>query len=253
MCRIVKQTNHWRNIYVFTTEHFIWLGLCDIFVALLTYISKKFNFSLKTAGYIMCAICAISEISKIMSDMMESENGGMFLDPKSLPFHLCSLMIFAVLFITFGKDGKAKQTIIDFVAVMGTLGSICALLIPTNGTDFTKILAYQCFVYHAGLLYFSLYLIVGGYARLGKALGKNMLVLLSLVWAMIYINSALSQYDTNFMYLVRPPMENIPFLTLDYGWYVYFLHILSLGAAIITLFHLPFIIRDKKAARANKP
>ena len=232
---------------MFTTEHFIWLGLCAVFVAVLTYISKKNKFSLKAAGYIMCLICAVSEISKIMSDMVESKKGGMFLDPKSLPFHLCSLMIFAVLFITFGKEGKAKQTVIDFVAVMGTLGSICALLIPTNGTDFTKILAYQCFVYHAGLLWFSLYLIVGGYAKLGlKALGRNMIVLLSLVWAMIYVNSALSDYNTNFMYLVRPPMKDLPFLTLDFGWYVYFLHILSLGAIIILLFHLPFIISEKK-------
>lgn len=232
---------------MFTTEHFIWLGLCALFVALMTFISKKKSFSLKFAGYIMCGICAVSEISKIMSDMTESEKGGMFLEPTSLPFHLCSLMIFAVLFITFGKEGKAKQTVIDFMAVMGTLGSICALLIPTNGTDFTKILAYQCFVYHAGLLWFSLYLIVCGHAKLGiKALGRNMICLLSLVWAMIYVNSALSQYNTNFMYLVRPPMKNLPFLTLDFGWYVYFLHIVTLGAVIITLFHLPFIIRERK-------
>ena len=59
-----------------------------------------------------------------------------------------------------------------------------------------------------------------------------MICLLSLVWAMIYVNSALSQYNTNFMYLVRPPMKNLPFLTLDYGWYVYFLHILTLTAEI---------------------
>ena len=114
---------------MFTSEHFICLGICAIFFALLTYIGKKFKFSLKAAGYIMCGICAVSEISKIMSDMMESEKGGMFLDPKSLPFHICSLMIFAVLFITFGKDGKAKQTVVDFVAVMGTLGSILSHLL----------------------------------------------------------------------------------------------------------------------------
>lgn len=232
---------------MFTQNHFVWIGLCAAFVFAMIYICKKRNISLQAAGYIMCAICAVSEISKIMSDMTESVKGGMFLKPTSLPFHLCSLMIFAVLFITFGRDGKAKQTVIDFVAVMGTLGSICAILIPTNGTDFTKILAYQCFVYHAGLLWFSLYLIVGRHAKIGaRALGRNIVVLLCLVWAMIYINSWLSQYNTNFMYLVRPPMEDLPFLTLDHGWYVYFLHIVSVGAIIITLFHLPFIIKERK-------
>lgn len=235
---------------MFTTEHFIWIGLCAAFVAGMTVLSVKMKLSLKTAGYIMTAICLLSEISKIMSDMEEGIKGGMVLDPGSLPFHLCSLMLFGVLFITFGKDGKAKQAVIDFLAVMGTLGSICAILVPTNGTDFAKILAYQCFVYHAGLLWFSLYLIFSGRARLGvRSLGRNMLLLCGLVVAMLYANSILSVYGTNFMYLVRPPMKNLPFLNLKSGWYVYFLRILALGASLITLFHLPFVIWERKGAR----
>lgn len=117
----------------------------------------------------MTVICVCSEVSKIMSDMQASPYGGMTLAPQSLPFHLCSMMIFAVLYITFGREGRGKQTVIDFVAVMGTLGSFCALMIPTNGTDFTQIGAYQCFVYHGGLLWFSLYLLLSGRAKLGAA------------------------------------------------------------------------------------
>ena len=235
---------------MFSAKHFIWIGLCAVFVFLFTLLARRKKFSLKLAGAVMTAICAVSEVSKIMSDMVESPEGGRFLDPQSLPFHLCSLMIFAVLYITFGKEGKVKQAVVDFVAVAGTLGSICAILIPTNGVDFAKILAYQCFVYHAGLLWFSIYLIASGHARLGaRAFGRNMLILLSLIFLMIYINSVLSVYDTNFMYLVRPPMENLPFLNLDHGWYVYFLHLLSLGILIITLFHLPFLLREKKSKK----
>lgn len=132
---------------MFSTEHFIWIGLCAAFVAGMLIFCIRKKVSLKVAGYVMSGICLCSESSKILSNMVESPQGGMYLDPAALPFHLCSLMLFGVLYITFGKEGRCKQRLIDFVAVMGTLGSICAILIPTNGTDFTTVLAYQCFVY----------------------------------------------------------------------------------------------------------
>ncbi len=238
---------------MFTAEHFLWIGLCAVFIVLLTYISKRKNSPLRISGYIMSSICAVSEVSKIMTNMVESPDSGRFLNPRALPLHLCSLLIFAVLFITFGKDGTRKQTVINFTAVAGTIGSVCAILIPTNGTDFTKLPAYQCFVYHAGLLWFSLYLIISRKANLGrKAFGRNLILLLSLVVAMLYANSFLSAYNTNFMYLVRPPMENLPFLTLNYGWYVYFLHLVTLGILIVTLFHLPFLLAERKSAAKEK-
>lgn len=233
---------------MFTASHFIWIALCAVFVIGGLCWSVKKKLPLKYAAYIMSTICAFSEISKIMSEMVESSQGGMHLDPGALPFHLCSMMLFGVLFITFGKNGALKQGIINFIAVMGTLGSICAILIPTNGTDFTSILAYQCFVYHGGLLWFSLYLIMGNQADLGvKSFRRNVCVLLSLVLIMLYVNSILSMYGTNFMYLVRPPMENLPYLNLNHGWYTYFLHLIALGMVLVTLFHLPFILRERKA------
>ncbi|MBR6742753.1 MAG: YwaF family protein [Clostridia bacterium] len=238
---------------MFTSEHFIWIGICAVFVIGFTAISVKCRFSLKTAGYIMSLICAFSEISKMMSEMQANTDGGMNLNPKALPFHLCSLMLFGVLFVTFGKEGRAKDAVINFLAVMGTLGSVCAILIPTNGTDFANILSYQCFIYHGGLLWFSLYLIASNRARLGiKTLGKNLFIMLSLTLVVLYVNSVLSVYGTNFMYLVRPPMKNLPFLTLDYGWYAYFLNILFLALGIITLFHLPFIVLEHKMKKAHK-
>lgn len=232
---------------MFTGEHFIWIALCAAFIAAMTLISHKRNWSLRRAGCVMTGICIVSEVSKIMSNMQASPYGGMVLDPLSLPFHLCSLMIFAVAYITFGREGRGKQALVDFMAVMGTLGSFCAIMIPTNGTDFTQIDAYQCFVYHAGLLWFSLYLLISGRARLGgRALLRNLGLLTGLAFGMLYVNGALSAYGTNFMYLVRPPMEGLPYLNLAQGWYVYFLRLMALGAALVTLFHLPFLLHARK-------
>ena len=227
---------------MFTLEHIIWIVLCIIFIIAMMIAEYK-NMDLKKAGLVMTTIALISEISKILSNMEESMEGGMHLEPGSLPFHLCSLMIFAVIYITFAKENKFKKLLINFTSVMGVLGSFCAIMIPTNGTSFTSILAYQCFVYHAGLLWFSLYLIVSKNATFTfKTMLQNMLMLLILVIFNIYVNSALSVYDVNFMYLTRPPMENLPILNLDNGWYMYLLSLLLVGLLLTTIFQLPFVL-----------
>ena len=71
-----------------------------------------------------------------------------------------------------------------------------------------------------------------------------------MLFLMLYVNGALSAYDTNFFYLTRPPMENLPVLNLDKGWYVYLLRLVSLGVVLISLFHLPFILASERRKKA---
>ena len=240
---------------MFTLNHFIWIALCFLFLILMIFLSKKLNFSLKTASLIMSIICILSEVSKMMSDMMDNVDGGMSLDPKSLPFHLCSLMIFVVFYIFLAPPSHLKQTLINFLSVIGTIGSFLAILIPTNGVAFNKIGPYQCFVFHSALMWFSIYLLLFKHAKLDlKAYIKNTSILIFLAFMMIYINGALSAYGTNFFYVVRPPMKNLPILNLNHGWYVYFITLLVLGLILMTAFHLPFIIKNmlrKEEAQNN--
>ena len=236
---------------MFTLKHFIWLGICLIFIVGMIILAKKFKFSLKTSSLIMSIICIVSEVSKMMSDMQDNVAGGMSLDPRSLPFHLCSLMIFVVFYIFLAPDSKFKQTLINFLAAIGTIGSFMALIIPTNGVEFNEIGPYQCFVYHAGLMGFSIYLIISKNAKLDlKAYVTNISILSFLAFMMIYVNGALSAYGTNFFYVVRPPMDNLPILNLNHGWYVYFVTLLLVGITLMTLFHLPFIIKNRKKEEA---
>ena len=82
-----------------------------------------------------------------------------------------------------------------------------------------------------------------------RALGENISVLLLFVLGALYANGALSVYDTNFLYLTRPPMEGLPFLNLDDGWYRYFLRLFVLGLGCLFLFHLPFILKCRKPVK----
>ena len=48
------------------------------------------------------------------------------------------------------------------------------------------------------------------------------------------------------VFLIIFAMEHLPYLNLDRGWYVYFLRLLLLGTVLITLFHLPFLLYERR-------
>ena len=232
---------------MFTPNHVIWLGLCALGIALGLAAAEKKHTSPKTAGTVMCVISVFSESCKMMTHMLPSPLGGFALDPKALPFHLCSMQIFIVFFITFAKPSPLRDKVISFSVPAALLGGIMAMLIPTDGVDFRDPLAYQCFIFHAGLVWLALYFIRTRQVDMGrKAYGRNLLILLGLAGLMIYVNGALFAYGTNFMFLTRPPMEGLPILNLDHGWYGYFLSLAALAVVLMTLAHLPFMLSERK-------
>ena len=59
-------------------------------------------------------------------------------------------------------------------------------------------------------------------------------------------------YNTNFFFVVRPPVKGLPLLNLNHGWFVYFITLLCLGFIGITLVHLPFLIKEHKTLKQEK-
>ncbi len=232
---------------MFTTEHFIWMGLCAVFIGGLLLISLKCKFSYKTAATVMSLICVASELCKIFTHIEEPEEGGGVLGPQYLPFHLCSILIFLIFYCAMSKNEERVKSVTSFCLPVCILGGVLAILMATSGVDFLKPYAYQCFVYHAGLLWWALYLLITKQVELGRrAYLRNLGIMGCLVFVMLWVNSILSVYDTNFFYLVRPPVEGLPLLNLDNGWYVYFLTILVLGVLGITMVHLPAMLKERK-------
>ncbi len=236
---------------MFTTEHFIWLGICVAIIAILTYLSLKLNFSFKTSAFIMAAVSLVSETSKILSHMefVNGENSadGMVIDAGALPLHLCSLLIFVFFYLPFCKNEKHKNYLTSLVIPVGLVGSLLAIIMATSGTDFTSSEAYQCFIYHAVMVWFAIYLVAKKHAELGvRAYVRNLVTVGCLAIAMIWINGALQAYDTNFLYVVRPPVDGLPILNLDNGWYAYFGVLILCGFVGITAVHLPFMIKEIK-------
>lgn len=233
---------------MFTTNHFIWIALCLVFILGLLYFSVKYKFSFKLATYIMCGISIASELLKIFTHIQTPANhdGGVLL-PKSLPFHLCSILIFVFFYLAIGKNEEKKETLKSLFVPIGIVGGIMAIIMATSGVDFAAPYAYQCFVYHAGIVWYAFYLILTKQVKLGlKPYIKDSVLLLCLVFIMIWVNSILRVYDTNFFFLVYPPAENLPILNLNHGWFAYFFSLLACGFILTFLVHLPSIIKECK-------
>lgn len=235
---------------MFTTNHFIWLAICACFIGALMTISLVFKFSTKTSIYVMLGISIISEVVKTFIHMIDS-NGGMVLDPKSLPLHLCSLLVFVIFYLAFSKNEERKQKVLNFYVPISLLAGFIALMMATSGVDFTKVISYQSFLYHAGLVWFGLWGLVTKKVNMGwKSYVRNIITLGVLVFSMLWVNSALKNYDTNFFFIVKPPLENLPILNLNHGWGVYFVIVIAIGFIAVTALHLPYMIIE--AVRKHK-
>lgn len=231
---------------MFTVNHFIWLGLCTLAIVFGLAAAEKKHIDSHTAGMVMLVICGLSETCKILTHMLPSPEGGCALDPNALPFHLCSMQIFIVFFITFAKPSPTRDRVISFSVPAALLGGIMAMLIPTDGVSFLDPLPYQGFVYHAGLVWLALYFLRTKQVDMGrKAFVRNLLILLCLAVIGIYINGAFFAYGTNFLFLTRPPLAGLPYLNLNGGWYGYLLRLAALAVVLMTLVHLPFIIKER--------
>lgn len=232
---------------MFTTNHFIWMGICAVFIGLLLLISLKRKFSCRTAARVMAVIAAASELCKIFTHMQEAPGGGCVLEPASLPLHLCSILIFLVFFCALSENEALVRKVTSFCVPVAIWGGALAILMATSGVNFAKPYAYQCFLYHAGLLWWALHLLCTKQVDLGlKAYLRNLKVLSCMLFVMIWVNSALSAYDTNFWYVVRPPAKGLPLLNLNNGWLCYFLTLVGIGLFAITVTHLPAICKERK-------
>ena len=229
---------------MFTTPHYIWLIISVIIIVGSLIIKDKFKLSFDFILTFMLVMSVCSEVTKILCNMIDAPDGrtGKNLDPGDLPFHLCSIQIFLMFILKFFiKTESGKEKMLAFMCPTMIIGAVIALFIPTVGVEFTIVQVYQYFIYHAFLIAFAIYILKDGLVKwTWSAYPRNLGFLGGFALLCMWLNSALSGVlpRTNFMYLVRPPMENLPILTLDNGWAVYFITLIVLAVVLIGIFHV---------------
>lgn len=245
-------------------ELLIWYVICAVLIAAMTFSSIKFKFSDKAVFGVMAGVSFLSEMTKILTHMEETygNNGkfyGWYLAPASLPFHLCSILIFVFAYLLLSNNEKMKKNLMEFAVPIGFLGGLLGVAFATSGTSFNDPSAYQSFLYHAMVIWFALHFMIKGTVYLGvKTMNKNLITMFFLILFALWMNSILrnnvltDNRFVNFMFLAAPPMKGLPLLNLDHGWAAYFSHLIFVGAVLIAFVHSPFIIMEYGAKKKEK-
>ncbi len=241
------------NHPLFGTKHLILIAISLVLIVILTIYSRKLKF--KTVCTILFFVGICSELIKIFYYIIvnEQEYGGVL--PKTdLPFHLCSIQIIFIAVVNFAKSEKLRRFILSFMIPSCLYGGIAAILIATDSARNAWVITGQYFLYHIAITVFALRCLcskdfkrtIGDYFNCLK-------FLLVLLFAAIYINSIIDDYsgDVNFMYVVKPPQDGLPFLTNQYGWLVYIVHYACLILLCVSLCYCKPIVQAIKARFAK--
>ena len=235
---------------MFTLNHFIWLAIVLVTIIWLLILQKTKKIKYDTIITYMFIMSIISELIKIFSNLIQTEAGGTVLDPADLPFHLCSIQIFFIFALKFIiKTEESKQKLLGFIAPTMLVGGAIALFIPTVGVRFNKLQVYQYFIFHANIITFAIYVLKERLVNYTwKSFFRNISYLGMLALIATWINSLLSVTNpkVNFFYLCRPPMENLPILNLNNGWFAYFITLVLIALIFMFLFHYIMIKLNKK-------
>ncbi len=233
---------------MFSTKHIIILILSLVIIIGLFILSKKISFDNVTK--IMFYIGITSEIVKIFFYIIQNEDiyGGML--PKTdLPFQLCSIQIILVTIVKFTNSEKLKRLILCFMYPSCLCGGLAALLIPTSSSLNYLIITLQYNIYHIAIIVYALNIVTLKEINLTiKDYFNCLKSLIGLFLFAVYINSIV--YDgvsnINFMYVVSPPADGLPFLNENHGWLVYICHYAILIVFCITICYIKPIINAIK-------
>lgn len=212
---------------MFSTKHVIILICCIALIIGLFILSKKLKFD--TLCKTLLGVGIVSELIKIFYYIVRNEatHGGIL--PKTdLPFHLCSIQILFITYYNFSNNEKLKRAVLSFMYPSCLIGGIAAILIPTTSSlNGMWIITAQYFLYHVAIIVFALNICTNKELKLTyKDYFSSLIFIGVLMFFAIYVNSIIDDGSgkINFMYVVSPPVDGLPFLTEKYGWLVYIVH-----------------------------
>lgn len=230
---------------IFGTKHLIILAISLAAMVLGTLLARKQP--IQKLAKTMLGIGLVSEFIKVFYYIIANEaTYGGVLPKTDLPFHLCSIQLIFMAVQVFSSNRKLKELLLAFMIPSCLFGGIAALLIATTSSlNGGWILSVQYFGYHVSISVFALALLLGKEFPLTvKSYVSCLKFLAVLMLFAVYINSILydGNANVNFMYVVSPPQQGLPFLNEEKGWLVYILRYAALVVLCVTLCYIKPIV-----------
>lgn len=241
---------------LFGTKHLILLAICAVYaVCMIIFLVKK-RPSLGTVTKVLLVIGIISEALKVCSYIVENEaEYGGYLPKTDLPFHLCSIQLIFMVILVLSKSDNVKRTLYSFMLPTCLIGGFAALMLPTSSSLNMPVVTVQYFLFHTSIIVFAIYLYISEeFSPEFRDYLTSCLMLFAAFFVAVYLNSWINDYQhpINFMYVVDPPVEGLPFLNKNHGWLVYIVHYAALAYVCITLCYIRPVARKIKSLFARK-
>ena len=268
---------------MFSTGHFIWMGISAVMVAAGLALVYKKQPGLDRMLTVCLAIGLASEVFKILYEtqfvpvvvpsvsaagLIYKATGAFapYLELEHLPLELCSIQILLLLFAKLMTDGVWRRRLLGFMYPTCVLGAGLAVVLSSIAPEFstaqaflTSPRAWQFFIYHSMLIVLGLYLGMNREAGIRfRHLGSTLFGLFLLDFASFYTNSIFSEpvytgnrlqglsYHLNYFASYDDPLGI--HMTTKEQWLAYLAVRFALAAALVTLCYLPLYYREKREA-----
>ena len=232
---------------MFGTKHIVILAICLLYIVGTLFLLSKKKPSLSLVVRVLLGIGLCSETAKICTYIVANEEKyGGYLPKTDLPFHLCSIQIILLVILTLSKNEHLKRILFSFMLPTCLIGGVAALLIPTSSSLSMPVITVQYFTYHASIVIYAVYLYMTEEIRFVlRDYATSLLLLLGVFFVAIYLNSWVNDYvnNINFMYVVKPPMEGLPYLNKNNGWLSYIFRYAILAVACVTACYIKPILK----------
>lgn len=234
---------------LFGVYHIVALCVSILIIIGMVILFKKI--SLEKIITVMFYIGIVSEVIKVFSYILVNEDvlGG-YLPKTDLPFHLCSIQIIFLFILKMTKNEKIRKLLFGFMMPTCLIGAFAALILPTSSARNMPVITVQFFGYHSALVAYAITLLFSKKVIFDFKDYLNCLKFLFVIgMGAIYINSIL--YDgvsnINFMYVVNPPEDNLPYLNKDNGWLSYIIRYALLAVLCVSMCYIkPIILKIKE-------
>lgn len=231
---------------MFGTKHLLILAVCVAYIVGMILLIRFKKPSFRVSLRVLLGIGVISETLKVFSYVVQNEETyGGYLPKTDLPFHLCSVQIIFMLILTFSQSENLRRVLISFMLPTCLVGGIAALLIPTSSSLNMPVITVQYFLYHSSVIVYAVYLYMTEEIRFEfRDYLSTLVMLYAFLFVAIYLNSWVNDYShpINFMYVVNPPADGLPFLNKEDGWLAYILRYMLLAFGVVTLCYIRPVI-----------
>lgn len=238
--------------FMFTNKHIVFLIISIIYVFVILFLIKKKSIDFSIKWFLVIGI--VSEVIKVFYYIVTNDNGN-YLPATDLPFHLCSIQIIFLVILRTTTNQKIKRLLLTVMIPTGLFGGLAALFIPTSSSiNGFLILSMQYFFYHATLIAFAIHVMRTIEIEFTVKDVLNCLSFLMLIgFLAIYVNGILGrESNANYMYVVRPPMDDLPLLNLNQGYIMYIVKYSILASLLVSLTFSKVFVKAFIASRKSE-